>query len=301
MGMKKNYNINYMIILAGFTILMQACSGSKTKNPDTQVLIPADSNRDQTGPKESVFYLMPSPGEILLRIYSSDIPYKPDLLNHASNKDKYLGSRNQSLNLGVYITDMAYSALFERSGEIVEYLESVQFLSTEAGISSGIFESLLSRAKVNASDMDSLINLANEAYTGMVEFLETGGQEASVMRISAGAFIEGLYIAVESAGTYSADNKIIGMLSELEYPLENLIARFRSNPVPAEDQELVQSLEAVKFLFSRVNKEQKETIVKDNKPGSIRIEGGKTAIMTEDIFLELRKKVSALRNETVSF
>lgn len=299
--MKKTNGIFRIVIVILVAAIAQSCSGPRTGNLENQIVITTDSNLTRTGEGESVLYLLPSPGEILLRFYTSDIPYKPELLNPVSNRDKYIGSRIQSLILGIYITDMAYSALFERPAETVEYLESIQFLSSESGISSGIFESLLSRSKTNAGQLDSLVAISNEAFTGMMEFLETGGQETQVARISAGAYIEGLYIAIESAGTYSAESEMITLLPEMRFPLENLIGKLKSLDLTEDDKKMVLALEDVESLFMESESNRSETKVSEKSPGSISVDGGVTPVLTEELFLELQEKIRALRKTIVSF
>jgi hypothetical protein len=294
-------NIIWLLTITGTMIAMGSCTTVQTKNNENQEKSISDSNKTSLSGKESVVYLLPSPGEILLRFYSSDVQFMPELLTSPKNKDKYIGSKAQALNLGVYITDMAYSALFERSTETVNYLEAIQSLSVEAGISSNIFESLLTRSKANAGQLDSLVNISNEAFTEMLEFLETGGKEVTIAQISAGAYIESLYLALQSIEKYSEDNEAIKMLMEMKYPMDNLVENAKT-AVPSEsDQSILNYLNQISGIFNELDKTSAKTVVSETKTGEITISGGKEFVMNETNFNKLKIKVSEVRNNIVSF
>ncbi len=296
--MIKMKRVFWIMSLTGLLIGIVSCTnvnrdGNSNNGSDSLAIVLSED--------ESVVYLLPSPGEILLRFYSADIPYKPELLNSPANKDKYIGSKAQTLNLGVYITDMAYSALFERPTETVSYLESIQTLSTESGISSTIFESLLERSKANAGQLDSLANISNEAFSNMLEFLESGGKETLVAQISAGAYIESLYLAVQSIDTYSKDNPTLDMLIEMKYPMDNLLEKAKISSAEENDKSIVNYLIQISIIFNELDTNSEETIISQKSGGEISIGGGDEFTMDETSFNNLKNKVSEIRNKIVSF
>ncbi len=296
-------NVKTIFWLCAFTGLIagnSGCKNAQTKN-DSQSENYADSMGENASDQESVLFLLPSPGEILLRFYSADFQYNPDLLNSPLNKDKYIGSKAQTLNLGVYITDMAYSALFERSAETVNYLEAVQALSTETGISSTIFESLLVRSKANAGKLDSLANISNEAFSNMLEFLETGGKENTIAQVSAGAYIESLFIALQSIGSYSEDNESLALLSDMRFPVDNLLEKAKSATLNEADKTIINYLIEISSIFNELEKNGSKTVITQNPSGEVSIQGGEEFKMNEANFINLKNKVSEIRKGIVSY
>jgi hypothetical protein len=290
---------NVLALLAFFS----SCTNVQTKTEGNQAENAADSSDDAVKYYASVVFLLPSPGEILERFYGADLKYNAGLLNPPANKDKYIGSKAQSLNLGVYITDMAYAALFERSTETVNYLEAIQSLSTEAGISSTIFESLVIRSKANAGKIDSLVSISNEAFTGMLEFLESGGKENTIAQISAGAYIESLYIAVQSISKFSNDDNLVKLLAEMKYPMDNLLetAKSASTSAGEPDNSIVAYLKEISIIFNELDTNPSKTVVSEAKTGTISITGGNKINMSEADFNSLKAKVIEIRNKMVSF
>jgi len=291
----------WLLLISAVVINFTSCKNVEPKNNKDQTKALADTSDPNVKYYASVVFLLPSPGEILERFYNADIPYNPELLNDPDNKDKYIGSKAQALNLGVYITDMAYSALFERSSETVKYLESIQSLSTDVGISSTIFESLLTRSKSNAGKIDSLVSISNEAFANMLEFLETGGREITVAQLSAGAYVECLHIALGSIEEYSEDNKALQLLTDMKYPMENLLDKAKSSASAEENSIIINYLNQISLIFNELETRASKTVVTQNKKGSITVGGGSESKITKDDFNKMKSQVGKIRKSIVSF
>ena len=294
----------WYIIAAGLLISIASCTNQQTKNKsgqDNSAGNISDSSLAGNENKEQIFFLIPSPGEILERFHNSGIQYNPGLLNSAGNKDKYLGSKAQSLNLGVYIADLAYLALFERSTETVSYLETIQSLGVEAGISSSIYENLLVRAKANAGNMDSLLSISNEAFGNMKEFLENGGKENMIARISAGAYIESMYIALQSMNKFSVSGPLPELLTEMKYPTANLVELARNVITTENDSSLYQYINQVSLIFNEMETRSSKILISQPQAGRISISGGEKLRMNENEFNSLRKTVTGIREEMVGY
>jgi hypothetical protein len=298
--MNNRSKIFLLFNIAGLLLIATSCTNVQNKNTG-QVEISVDTADTTSSDHVSVIYLLPSPGEILLRFYTADLKYKPEILNSAGNKGKYMGSKAQTLNLGVYIADMAYCAMFERSTETVNYLEAIQTLSTEAEISSNIFESLLVRSKANAGQIDSLINISNDAFTNMLEFLETGGKEIAITQVSAGAYIESLFIALQSVEKFSNDNETLKLLAEMKYPMENLMEKAKSATANETDKAIINYLTQIAVIFNELENNGSKTVITKSASGEISIQGGEEMVINETNFNNLKKKVSEIRNNIVSF
>ncbi len=281
-------------------LLTASCSSNQGTGSQSRSAGSEDSVTIPPIVRESVTYLLPSPGEVLLRFYKSDLSYKPELLNPVGNRDKYIGSRAQSMNLGVYITDMAYSALFDRPAETVKYLEAIQALSTDLGISSSVFESMISRSKANADKIDSLIYISNEAFTSMMDFLETGGKETTIAYISAGAYIESLNIAVNSIGNYKPGDDV-DLLVEMKYPMDNLLEKARIATDAESDKTIVNYLNQVSEIFNELDVKNTRTEVSETQKGQLDLKGGDEPVMDEASFNNLKAKVTEIRKNIVSF
>ena len=302
--MQNNKKIYFFILLTGLLTGFSSCTNVQTNNKSNQEnktdKLP-DSSGVNIGNNERVFFLIPAPGEILERFHNSDVQYNPGILNSPDNKDKYLGSKAQSLNLGVYIADMAYSALFERSTETVDYLEAIQSLGNEAGISSSIYESLPLRSKVNAGKMDSLLSISNEAFNNMKEFLENGGKESMIARISTGAYIESMFIGLQSMNKFDLNSHIPELITDMKYPMDNLLAMARNVITSENDSSLFQSINQIGIIFDEMETRNSKTQISQEQTGKITISGGEKLRMNVSDFEKLKKTVTEIRMGMVEY
>jgi hypothetical protein len=74
---------------------------------------------------QEIYYRFPSPDEMLDFIRGENLNFNDHILLPVASEDKYLDSRSQALNLGVYISDMAYIILFKRQKEALAYFQVV--------------------------------------------------------------------------------------------------------------------------------------------------------------------------------
>ncbi|MCK4920807.1 MAG: hypothetical protein KAS71_07165, partial [Bacteroidales bacterium] len=174
-----------LIMIIGFSSCTN--TGKETNNGNREQIEDLSNSETDSYDDELTFFLLPSPGEIIERLKEANIVYGKKFTNPISNSNNYISLQSQALNLGIYVTDMAYSAVFTRSAETIEYLNIIQTMGNEINISSSAFKSLVERSKANIGNMDSLILISNDAFYNMIDFLESGGKENIISLISAGA------------------------------------------------------------------------------------------------------------------
>lgn len=246
---------------------------------------------------ESFIYLFPSPGEVLDRFYGAELNYVGDLLHDPNRGDHYLSSTEKGLNLGVYLTDLAYAALFSRSSEAVEYLDVIQKLSSELNVSGAAFEELIGRTKENIGLRDSLVVISNEIFFNMVEFLELSDQESTIAVISCGSYVEALFLALNSVDEYDENDPVIRQISEFKYPIENLL---KQAELVADDpgiKSLLKYINELNEIFSHLETESGTTTV--SEPGVISFSEGKIPEITRGNFDEMKEKIISIRNNIV--
>ncbi len=98
----------------------------------------------------------------------AEMTYDGDLLNPVGQSDKYLDTKSKTYILGVYMTDLAYAALFGRHEATLDYLEVVRNLSEEIRINEAVDDEMIENAKNNVEYMDSLYNISNDAFMNIL-------------------------------------------------------------------------------------------------------------------------------------
>jgi hypothetical protein len=173
---------------------------------------------------KQVYHLCPSPAEMLSIIYVADLGFEEDLLDPVSNIDHYLDTRSTTLSLGIYATDLAYCALFGRHEETLNYLEAVRSLAERIRVTGAIDDAMIQQARDNVESLDSLFAISNQAFINMMFFCERNERQGTILMLSAGAFIESLYLAVNMVDDYDEAGTILQHLTDQKYALENLMS-----------------------------------------------------------------------------
>jgi hypothetical protein len=247
---------------------------------------------------KSFIYLFPAPGEILDRFYNADLQYTEGLLHDPGVSDTYLSAKDKGLNLGVYLTDMAYAALFSRNSEAADYLGVIRKLSGDLNVSTSTFEALIKRARENLGNRDSLVSISNEVFFNMVEFLEASGQENVVAIISSGAYVESMYLALMSVDEYDEDDLVIRQIAELKYPMQNLMGHAESVSEDQNVQSILTFVKELNQLFGELETTATSAVV--SEPGVISFTGTSTPDLNIDNFDEMKQKVILIREHIVN-
>ncbi len=297
-------NIINLIVLS-FTIVLislPACKSNKSGSSapqeiDDQEAMEITGRIDQI---KKVFHLCPSPAEMLSVINVSDMEYNGSLLNPAGNVEKYFDSRSQTLNLGVYITDLAYTALFGRHEETIDYLEIVQQVAEQVRVTGAINEELINRAKNNVEYLDSLFNISNEAFINMLFYCEKNKRPNTIVLLSAGAFIESLYLAVNMVDSYAATDDLINHLAEQKYALDNLMIFAMTLSDDPNVASIIEDMQPVISFYKKIGASYGGTTVKKEGGNKLVIGGGSKVKLTEEDFNQLKKIALEIRGNIVS-
>jgi len=253
-------------------------------------------NREQPG---QIYYRFPSAKEMLGYIQTNKVLFRTDLTNNPERTRLYNDSKSQMLNLGVYLADLSYLILFNKPNRTHDYFDASFKLATDLRLSIPDKEKILQRLSDNMNDNDSLINISEEYHTHIIDYLISTGKEKTLAVISAGSYIEGLYIATKLLNYQSGNKNAIQKIAEQKYAFKNL-----SNFVQKYNQDInaAYSLEYLKpinqFLSSLpvIKDSTKVTRTGNNK---LTFEGGERVTINEEQFKELEKIVSDIRNKIV--
>ena len=230
-------------------------------------------------------------------------------LNPGERADQYLDSKSKTQALGVYMTDLAYSALFGRHEETLDYLEVAKSLAEEINIDEAVDESMIKKAQNNVEFLDSLYIISNDAFINILRFCERNERSNTVVMISAGAFIESLYLAVNMIDDYGTAEDLLQHLADQKFTIDNFMV-FAKNVDSADPgvKSTIEDLEKIKSIYDGIEPGTGGVTIKPSKetdgkqPKKLVISGSKSASqprLSEDEFNALKAAIIELRNKTV--
>jgi len=285
-------------------LLSVGCNSGKKKSPVLVDEVSQDAAMDAS--LTMIYHLYPSPAEMLDVLDMASFSYDPGLLLSISKKDQFFDTKSRSEALGIYVTDLAYVALFGRHSETLDYLEAVKLLSEELDIMEAVDGAMIEKAKSNVEHLDSLYSLSNEAYINILSYCDRNERADAVVLISAGAFIESLFLATQLVDDYTTADKILQHLADQKLSIANFM-RFATS-LNSEDpgvQASIEDLKRVQELYEGIELGSKSEVKAEEgaegKPKKLVIGAAaeEPGGMTEAQFLALKSLVLELRTKMV--
>lgn len=155
---------------------------------------------------EEATYKIPSPTEVPYLIEATGADYNADLMNAKESVDKYLTTFSKTaVNLGIYASDIAYLSTYGKTQESIDYIQTIKKLVEHLGIANAMDEAVLNRFESNIDSKDSLEILINQTVDRVDEYLKGEQRNKVAALVTAGSFIEGLYISTTLVTTYPKD------------------------------------------------------------------------------------------------
>ena len=181
----------------------------------------------------------------------------------------------QSLNIGIYGTDMGYLNIYDQVPDIISYFTVIKKLSGELGLNSAFQASLIDRVEKNIDNQDSLLYFLTNTYREFDSYLKNSNRKDVGILIVTGGWIESLYLLAQITDE-NKNRSIINRLGEQKHPLDNLIELLSPYYYKSKDfsllidalVDLAYEFDGIIFNYtyqeSEVIPEQKLSIIKSN-------------------------------------
>ena len=244
---------------------------------------------------------LPPPSDVPYLLVSSGAILDMSLVNILdSNIDKYASSKEKaSLNLGIFIVDIGYLSLYERTRQAFNYIDKCQVLASSIGIEEIIDYQVVNRFLENQDNKDSLTAIVNDVMVQSTNTLKNLDELNSVALILAGSWIEGIYISTSVINDYPKDlseelrslilEPLVQIVVDQKKSLVNLIKLMKK----MDDETvlvMVKDLEEVQKIYDEDLLEVEENIA--NNTGNY--------VLKPESIVKLTKKVSNIRYSIVN-
>ena len=297
------YKKIYILLIVNVIIFLIGCKQADNTKSEIQEINKQNIDSLNLAVKssnENIVYLLPAPGEVLEYINYYQITYNPDLLNSSRNYKNYMDEKSAALNIGIYISDLAYTSMFKKNNESLKYLEVIEVLMDQIKISSAIDKSIIEKIKDRYNILDSLADLSSDVFDDVIEYLKIRRMHDILSLISLGGYIEGLNITINIIDQYDLDEAYLIHLMDQKYIFENLYKlispHFKSDLYSKE----LMYLEKLKELFENFYEDYEIiNINKDVEKGFKIASKSKIYISEEDFYL-LKKEVENIRKDFVN-
>lgn len=246
-----------------------------------------------------VVYTLPSPVEMADILHQTQAVYDVGILNNPNSIDNYITDYKRALNLGVYFADLSFTSMFDYPQDAMKFMGAAQALSDELNIQGVFTDDLMMRLEENINNKDSLMDIVANAYMDTDMYLQDNERPIIAKAILTGAWLEGLYIAVNLKTEEEKADKIWKKVGEQKPALNNLSKMVkdcndeRFAAMSTELDELITTYNDVKLNY------EKGTNSTDTEKKTTTIGSRLNVVITDETFSKIKTQTTAIRSNIV--
>ena len=156
-------------------------------------------------------------------------------------------------------------------------------------------DALIKRIDNVANNKDSLKAISSQTYNDIIRFLDSKKRNRTMALISAGGWLESLYIVTQSITKYDENDVSIQQIADQKIVLENLLQYLNQIKNDAAVTDIIGQFEPLKNAYAQIKREDSgET--QTPPEGAIAVGGSKKLKMTEENFNKIKETIAQLRN-----
>ncbi len=279
---------------AAALVAIQACSGNGGNKQDN-----ANDGIDEIQEiEQTTFYLLPSPEDIFA-FSAEKMKYSSSLLNPTDKADSYIDTKMQEINFGVYTADMAYAAAFGEYKDAAKYLNTIKGVSSKLGLESIFTQALAARVDKFIENKDSLKDIANDTYFDIKKSLESTNRYATIAQISAGGWVECMYIITNSIEKFQESDANIQHIAEEKTIFTSLMQYLDQLKDKPGISSTIADLKPIEEAYAKLQYEEVASAnqASDDEDAPIKVGGNKKIKITEENFNALKSTIAQVRQQ----
>ncbi len=229
--------------------VLWACGGNgEGKEMDDDI---SDPNVTLLTNFDNKVFSIPSPIQTSMLIKELELPFYSDILSPLENVSSYTTKVSQSLNLGIYGTDLGYASLYNENSYSIKYLAAVQKLTEKLGLSGAFNKEFLKRFEGHLSDRDTLVSIVSDAFKKADLFLKNTKRKSDAALILTGGWIESMYLSSE-INIKKSTPRIVERIGEQQWTLNSIIELLAEYNDGGVNDFLIKDLKDLQFYFERI-------------------------------------------------
>lgn len=242
-------NIKSLILIGSTFFLLSSCGDNKQEDIETTEdetpVVGVDSQKISA---QNVFNTISSRTSILELTKQAGAEYNVQLLNNPDDVSRYLLESSRALNLGVYGADLNVASIYDQTQESMLFFKCVSIIAKSIGVSDSFDENMGERMTANQANRDSTLNIITQAFKNADNTLRKNNRPGTSSLLVAGAWIEGLYVACQTAKEKNNEPIVKEVFGQKE-SLDNLLELLMSSKLPDETAYLIPDLKAIKAII----------------------------------------------------
>jgi hypothetical protein len=269
----------FTIVVSTLIVLSIACSNAGNNDDESNLRVDTSDIADTAVNK--LTYPLPTPLEITHLLNKAGAIYNYNFSNSNKNVDKYFTEGSRALNLGIYGSDLSYSASYNKSQETMDYYLCTKKLQDAMDIQTPYHQSVSERIENNIDNQDSLYSILTSSFKNTFEYLNDNGKGSISALILAGGWIEGLYISCKLAEVSTDNAGIYQAIASQKETLGILIKLLETYKDHQKVAEISDDLQKIKYIYDKLE-----------------IVNGRAQLSSKN-YLEIKKEIEKIREKIV--
>lgn len=198
-------------------------------------------------------YVYPLPSSIELMDMLNDIEaaFIIGISNPPANAEKYETPEKQAINLGVYVMDLSYSAVYHRQKAAQDYLTACKNMVRDLHVDDFFQDDFASQISDNINNKDTLISLLSTTTQNVYsDFYKKGHTELASLMV-AGAWTEAMYLTLIISENTPLNEKIINTIIFQHESLLKTIALLENSKESTTVSPILTALKGIKNTFDQ--------------------------------------------------
>jgi hypothetical protein len=245
--MTQNIKTYFLIAIASFSII--SCGSNKEDELDSiedSSSLEIDSQKISA---QNVFNTI-SPRNVILSLKEhSGAEYNVQFLNNPDDASKYTLESTKALNFGVYGADLNIASIYDQTQESLLYFKCVGLLAKSIGVSNSFDEKMGDRMTANQENRDSTLSIISQAFNSADQTLRQNNRAGTSSLLVAGAWIEGFYVATQTAKETKSEDIIKEIFSQKE-SLTNLVELLKTSSISKETNYVLEDLQVILAMLN---------------------------------------------------
>ncbi|MEA1886377.1 MAG: hypothetical protein U9N72_04115 [Bacteroidota bacterium] len=300
-------------VLSVFTImiiLVLAFSCKNTGKKESEFIFPeSDSIPVQEAEKlsqeaiDDIVQNIGSPVEMASLLLDLEVPFTAEYLASIEEAGTLSTNFQKALRLGIYGADLGYLNIYEKTGNAVETLSTINKLAEDLRVGQFFDFETLKNLAINRSNIDSLLFLSVRSYNQIDKYLRDNDRGYLSALMITGVWLEAQYLACEIVKDYPHKD-LKNRIGEQKIILNDLLMLLLPyNETSDEYSDLYNDLEHLKRKYSDVDitytPGEPETVEKDGRLIVVQNEES-TVIFSDEVLQGIIQKTEEIRNKIVS-
>jgi len=244
-----------IVLLSGILMVsLVNCTGGKKGAPAEETASESKLDKEEVQKRvREVVYPLPTAFEVTEMINEIEASYIIGITNETGNIDKYFTDKDQALNLGVYSADLSYASTYNMKQEIMSYMETLENLVVELGITGAFSINFIDEVEANINNKDKLVDLITGSFYDTYEYLVKNDKEDLSLLVLAGTWVEAMYISCNVSETVYHNPELVTVILHQKSSLEKLMNMLKEHKEHESIQSILADLAPIKSVYDNID------------------------------------------------